>query len=107
MLIALDLEYMGDVEEAWRHRYEALRQIGKVRQQHGQRRLTKALDAACFGLQKEPQQAGASNSSDQAAKDSPDFQPQRKQAPWHLDFSLFGVDMRTRPRDGFCAATRV
>jgi cell division protease FtsH len=38
-----------------------------------------------YGLEKAPASAGKS-----AASDSPDFQPPRKKAPWHLDFGLFG-----------------
>ncbi|MEJ2642670.1 MAG: ATP-dependent metallopeptidase FtsH/Yme1/Tma family protein [Desulfosarcinaceae bacterium] len=38
-----------------------------------------------YGLEKAPTSAGK-----HSASDSPDFQPPRKKAPWHLDFGLFG-----------------
>jgi cell division protease FtsH len=43
-----------------------------------------------FGLQKTPANAGTSKATAKGAdtEESPDFQPQSKQAPWHLDFSL-------------------
>ena len=42
-----------------------------------------------FGLQKAPEEAGRSQSDHAAKNELPIFQPQRKQSPWHLDFSLF------------------
>ena len=42
-----------------------------------------------FGLQKSPKSTGHSSAKDQATKAAPAFQPKRKQAPWHLDFSIF------------------
>jgi cell division protease FtsH len=40
-----------------------------------------------FGLKKSQKDAGGSTATKPADKDSPGFQPQRKQAPWHLDFN--------------------
>jgi len=54
-----------------------------------------------FGLQKAPKQAGASKAGDPASEDAPDFQPQRKQAPWHLDFSLFSNRQQQKAKRQF------
>jgi len=47
-----------------------------------------------FGLEKAPASAQASAAAKGAAEATPEFQPARKQAPWHLNFSLFGGDSK-------------
>ena len=42
-----------------------------------------------FGLQKAPKETRAAPTGDTTSKESTAFQPPRKQAPWHLNFSLF------------------
>ena len=42
-----------------------------------------------FGLQKAPKETRAAPAGDTTSKESSAFQPPRKQAPWHLNFSLF------------------
>jgi cell division protease FtsH len=54
-----------------------------------------------FGLQKAPKQAAAGNSSDPSAKESTSFQPRQKQAPWHLDFSLFSGKQKQKAERQF------
>lgn len=54
-----------------------------------------------FGLEKAPQQAGATDAGQPAANDAADFQPQRKQAPWHLDFSLFNNQQKQKAKRQF------
>jgi cell division protease FtsH len=43
-----------------------------------------------FGLEKAPPAKGAATAENDGAKTAPNFQPARKQAPWHLNFNLFG-----------------
>ena len=47
-----------------------------------------------FGLEKAPASAQASAAAKGDAEATPEFQPARKQAPWHLNFSLFNRDAK-------------
>ncbi|MEJ2155747.1 MAG: ATP-dependent zinc metalloprotease FtsH [Desulfobacteraceae bacterium] len=54
-----------------------------------------------FGLKKAAEPAGASTAGNQTAKDAADFQPQRKQAPWHLDFGMFSKEQQQKAKRQF------
>jgi cell division protease FtsH len=54
-----------------------------------------------FGLRKAPANAAASGAAGHAAQEPPAFQPQTKQAPWHLDFSLLSGRQKHRAERQF------
>jgi cell division protease FtsH len=54
-----------------------------------------------FGLKKAPEAAAGAKASSRAAKDTTQFQPQRKQAPWHLDFKWFSKQQQDKAKRQF------
>jgi cell division protease FtsH len=54
-----------------------------------------------YGLKKAPKAAAGAKTNDRAAKDTTQFQPQRKQAPWHLDFNWFSGQQKDKAKRQF------
>jgi cell division protease FtsH len=54
-----------------------------------------------YGLKKAPKAAAGAKASGRAAKDATQFQPQRKQAPWHLDFNWFSSQQKDKAKRQF------
>jgi cell division protease FtsH len=54
-----------------------------------------------YGLQKAPRKTGTPNTTGHASERTPAFQPQRKQAPWHLNFNLLGDKARQEAKRQF------
>jgi cell division protease FtsH len=54
-----------------------------------------------FGLEKAPKATGASAADKGAAKPASDFQPARKQAPWYMNFNLFGKNSKSSAAQQF------
>jgi len=72
-----------------------------------QKAAAKAGAAKAGAAKAGPAKAGASKSGSEAAKDSGAFQPPRKQAPWHLDFSLFSNRQQKQKADRQFVVTRL